>query len=101
MMLIIIAGMLFGLEWSFLTAEGWKFLLLPALNLALFNIALVRGAEHAEPAVRHLVAVAVRVVQHVASPPLSQTRDVGELVAQAGRDQQAPRRYPAAVGQPH
>ncbi|MBC9178982.1 ABC transporter permease [Pseudoroseomonas ludipueritiae] len=30
-----------GLEWSFLTADGWKFLLLPALNLALFKLSMM------------------------------------------------------------
>ena len=32
---------LFGLRVSFLTADGWRHLLLPALNLALFKMALV------------------------------------------------------------
>lgn len=31
----------FGVQWSVLTAEGWKHLLLPALNLALFKMALM------------------------------------------------------------
>ncbi len=30
-----------GVGWSFLTVDGWRHLLLPALNLALFNISLV------------------------------------------------------------
>lgn len=30
-----------GVQWSVLTAEGWKHLLLPALNLALFKMALM------------------------------------------------------------
>ena len=30
-----------GIEWSVLTAEGWKHLLLPAVNLALFKMALM------------------------------------------------------------
>lgn len=30
-----------GLEWSLLAADGWRHLLLPALNLALFKLALV------------------------------------------------------------
>jgi peptide/nickel transport system permease protein len=34
-------SLLFGVPVSFLTVDGWKHLLLPALNLALFNIALV------------------------------------------------------------
>ena len=31
----------FGLEWSWLTLDGWRHLLLPALNLSLFKISLV------------------------------------------------------------
>ena len=30
-----------GIEWSVLTAEGWKHLLLPAVNLALFKMAMM------------------------------------------------------------
>jgi peptide/nickel transport system permease protein len=32
---------LLGVQWAFMTADGLRHLLLPALNLALFNIALV------------------------------------------------------------
>jgi peptide/nickel transport system permease protein len=32
---------LLGMDWSFLTAEGWKFLLLPAANLALFKLSMM------------------------------------------------------------
>lgn len=32
---------LFGIEWSFLTANGWKHMLLPALNLSLFKFAMM------------------------------------------------------------
>jgi peptide/nickel transport system permease protein len=32
---------LFGVEWSVLTADGWRHLLLPALNLALFKFAMM------------------------------------------------------------
>ena len=32
---------LFGVQWSFLTLDGLRHLLLPALNLSLFNISLV------------------------------------------------------------
>ncbi len=32
---------LFGVQWSFMTTDGLRHLLLPALNLALFNISLV------------------------------------------------------------
>lgn len=31
----------FGVEWSFLTANGWKHMLLPALNLSLFKFAMM------------------------------------------------------------
>ena len=34
-------AMLFGTEWSFLTANGLKHMLLPALNLALFKFSLM------------------------------------------------------------
>jgi peptide/nickel transport system permease protein len=34
-------AMLFGIPWSFLTLDGLRHLILPALNLALFNISLV------------------------------------------------------------
>jgi peptide/nickel transport system permease protein len=32
---------LLGVEWSFLTANGWRHLLLPALNLSLFKFAMM------------------------------------------------------------
>jgi len=32
---------LFGIQWSFLTADGLRHMLMPALNLSLFNISLV------------------------------------------------------------
>ncbi len=32
---------LFGIEWSFLTGEGWRHLALPALNLSLFKFAMM------------------------------------------------------------
>ena len=34
-------AMLFGIQWSFLTADGLRHLLLPALNLSLFKLALM------------------------------------------------------------
>ena len=58
-----------------------------------------RAAENAEPPVADLVAVAVRAVQDVAGPPVAKTRDVGQLVAQAGGDEQSPRRDPLPVGE--
>ena len=57
------------------------------------------AADDTEPAVADLVAVAVGAVQDVAGPPLAQPRDVGELVAQAGGDQEAPCRDPLPVGE--
>ena len=32
---------LLGLQWSWLTADGWRHLILPAFNLSLFKISLV------------------------------------------------------------
>ncbi len=32
---------LFGVEWSFLTANGWRHMLLPAINLSLFKFAMM------------------------------------------------------------
>ena len=58
-----------------------------------------RATEDAERLVADLPAVAVRAVQHVAGPPLAQARNVGQLVAQAGGDQQPPRRDRVAVGE--
>ena len=59
-------------------------------------------AEDAEPTVADLVAVAVRAVQHVAGPPVAEPRDVGQLVPQAGRDEQPSRRdrLPARRAEP-
>jgi peptide/nickel transport system permease protein len=34
-------AMLFGVEWSFLTLNGWRHLTLPAINLALFKFAMM------------------------------------------------------------
>lgn len=34
-------AMLFGVEWSFLTANGWRHLALPAFNLSLFKFAMM------------------------------------------------------------
>ncbi len=48
-----------------------------------------RAAEHAEPLVADLVAVAVGAVQQVAAPALADAGDVGELVAEPGGDQDA------------
>ncbi len=56
-----------------------------------------RAPDHPEGAITHLVAVAVRAVQHVSPPALAQTRDVGDLVAEPRADQDAPGLQPAAV----
>ncbi len=40
-------AMLFGIPWSFLTLDGLRHLVLPALNLALFNIAMMLRLTHA------------------------------------------------------
>ncbi|KAF1048012.1 MAG: Dipeptide transport system permease protein DppB [Herbaspirillum frisingense] len=34
-------GELFGIQWSWLTADGWRHMILPAINLSLFKISLV------------------------------------------------------------
>lgn len=34
-------GELFGIQWSWLTADGWRHMILPAVNLSLFKISLV------------------------------------------------------------
>ena len=60
----------------------------------------VRGAaEHAEALVADLVAVAVGAVQQVAAPALADARQVGELVAQPGGDQDPPGGRCLPVGQ--
>jgi len=41
-------GLLFGVSWSFLTLDGLRHLVLPALNLALFNIAMMLRLTEAE-----------------------------------------------------
>ena len=56
-------------------------------------------AEHAEGLVADLPAVAVRAVQQVPAPSLPDAGDVGELVADAGRQQDAARGQRAAAGE--
>ena len=46
-----------------------------------------RATEHAEALVADLVTVAVRAVEQVAAPALADAREVGELVAEPGGDQ--------------
>ena len=48
--------------------------------------------------VAHLPAVAVRAVQHVVAPELAHAGQVGQLVDQAGGDEQAARVQRLAVG---
>ena len=57
------------------------------------------ATEDAELPVGDLVAVAVGAVQDVAGPPVAEAGDVGQLVAQAGCDEQPPCRDPAPVGE--
>ena len=51
------------------------------------------GGQDADALVADFPAVAVRAVQHVDPPPGGQPRHVGQHVAQAGGDQQPPRRH--------
>jgi hypothetical protein len=48
------------------------------------------GPEHADAPVTDLPAMAVRAVQHVGAPSRGEARDVGQLIARAGRSQDAP-----------
>ena len=63
----------FGVSWSFLTLDGWKHLLLPAANLALFKLALVirlvRGGTRE--------ALVTDYVRYARAKGLSETRVVG------------------------
>ena len=45
--------------------------------------------------------MAVRAVQEIPSPPLADSRDLGQLVADAGRDQNPPRPQYRAAGEAH
>ena len=57
------------------------------------------GAEHADGLVAHFPPVAVRAVQQVASPSLPDPGDVGQLVADAGGDEETPGRERPSLGQ--
>src|SRR3954470_22434297 len=48
------------------------------------------AADDAEPTVADLLAVTVGTVQDIPGPPLSQARDLGQLITQASRDQHPP-----------
>ena len=58
-----------------------------------------RAAQHAELPVSHLEAVTVGAMQHVAGPTRTQARDVGNLIAQARRNEEPPRRERPALAQ--
>ena len=59
------------------------------------------GAENAEGLVADLPAVAVRAVQEIPAPTLADAGDVRQLVADAGCDEDPPRRQHAATGEMH
>ena len=62
----------------------------------------LRGAaEDADGLVADLVAVAVRAVKQITTPPFAQTFDVGDVVAQPGGDQDAAGEQRPAVGEGH
>jgi len=58
------------------------------------------GPEDAERPVTNLPPVAIRAVQDVTPPAFADAGDIGELVDQAGGDQEPPRADPAAVLKP-
>lgn len=62
-----------GVDWSFLTLDGWRHLLLPAINLALFKLALVirlvRGGTRE--------ALVTDYVRYARAKGLPETRVVG------------------------
>ncbi len=49
------------------------------------------GSKHPEGLVAYLPAVAVGAVQEIPAPALADSRDLGQLVAEAGCDQDPPR----------
>ena len=53
--------------------------------------------EHAQGLIRDLVAVAVRTVQHGCAPARGEAWNIGQPVAQAGRQHEAPRLDDVAV----
>jgi hypothetical protein len=57
-----------------------------------------QGAENADRLVAHLPPVAIGAVQEIPPPPLADPRDLGQLVADTGCDQDPPSRYHAATG---
>src|SRR5664279_1429470 len=57
------------------------------------------SADDAEPPVADLMAVAVRAVQNISGPPVTQSGGAGQLVAQAGGDQHSPSGDPLPTGE--
>jgi peptide/nickel transport system permease protein len=51
---------LFGVQWSFLTLEGWKHLALPALNLSLFKLAMM--IRLARAGTREIMLISIPIV---------------------------------------
>lgn len=64
---------IFGVPWSFLTADGWSHLILPAINLALFKLSLLIRLTRA--GVRE--ALTMDYVRFARAKGLSGTRIVG------------------------
>ena len=64
---------IFGVGWSFLTADGWAHLILPAVNLALFKLSLLIRLTRA--GVRE--ALAMDYVKFARAKGLSASRIVG------------------------
>ena len=77
--------------------EGGE-LLAPLPNQLDLVHALRRGRQHAETAARHLEAVAVRAVQHMASPVFGEPRDGRQLVAHSAGDDDGASGVDRAVG---
>lgn len=65
-----------GTEWAWLAAVA-------ATGLVLFNVALVRGAEHAEPAVLGVAVASVPILLAVGGPLLARRRPVPTVLAAA------------------
>jgi drug/metabolite transporter (DMT)-like permease len=65
-----------GTEWAWLAAVA-------VAGLMVFNVALVRGAEHAEPAVLGVAVASVPILLAVAGPLLARRRPVPAVLAAA------------------
>ncbi|MCO1653545.1 EamA family transporter [Pseudonocardia humida] len=66
-----------GAEWAWLAAVA-------ACGLVLFNVALVRGAEHAEPAVLGVAVAGAPVLLALVGPLLARARPVPAVLLAAG-----------------